>query len=626
MSLLRFDQPDQVVWALLAIPILVFYLVRFGGRRQEVSTYVLWQRALARRSAWSRWQGVVSLLVAIVFLGMLVAAMTGPYFAASAERAPTVVLILDTSASMKATDVRPTRFARSKAQARQLVDGLTLHAKMAILSAGGLVKVHCGLTDDSKTLRHALDLVAPTDGPTCVDEAVRTARRMLADRQNPRIVVLTDGAFDGAADLAGADDVDLLIQGGTARNVAITRMQVRPSRAESRRDEALIEVANFAPQPATCGLSLGVQGQEAMEVPLKLEAGQIVQKVLSIEAAGPGLLVATLQIDDSLAADNQAQILVPGRNPRRVTFLAEADTKLEAALRSVPSVELDLVAAVPDDQPAGAITVFHRRVPPVLPLGGVMVVEPAAMCDLWKLVEPAGAFVRVAGPVRHSGPSPVLGNVDLAQVLFEEMVPLEFTQPVDSLVVSATGQPILTAIDRPEGQGRVLVLHARLDKSDLPLRPALPILLANAVRWLGDEDDTVRIGPSTSDPVAIPPATTPRRLRSPDGLFYLLAAGQTGIGRLERSGVWSVLPGGAETVDAQLAEDEGPGAAESAEMVISINLADRRESNLSADAGLAADSKDLAGGQGNPLWRWLVGLAIVITVLQWCLYHRRVLV
>ena len=91
---MSFPYIDNWIWALVALPILLFYLVRIAGRRQEVSAYVLWQRAFARRSAWSRyWQWCVSLLVALLFVVSVVAswiparraAAVDPAIALSAE-------------------------------------------------------------------------------------------------------------------------------------------------------------------------------------------------------------------------------------------------------------------------------------------------------------------------------------------------------------------------------------------------------------------------------------------------------------------------------------------------------------------------------------------------------------
>src|SRR5262249_59818862 len=110
------------------------------------------------------------------------------------------------SASMNPTDVAPTRFARAKTEGQRLIDGLRFRDEIALVAAGTQPQVLCGLTGHRGTIQAALDAVKPTDGPTRVADAVALGQRLLADQQNGKVIVLTDGCFEGADTLA-ADDV-----------------------------------------------------------------------------------------------------------------------------------------------------------------------------------------------------------------------------------------------------------------------------------------------------------------------------------------------------------------------------------------------------------------------------------
>ena len=86
---------------------------------------------------------------------------------------------------------------------------MRLGDEMAIIAAGSQPRVVCGLTDHQRTLREALESIAPSDGPTRVADAVTLARRLLSGSdKSHKVVVLTDGGFDGAAELARQDDVE----------------------------------------------------------------------------------------------------------------------------------------------------------------------------------------------------------------------------------------------------------------------------------------------------------------------------------------------------------------------------------------------------------------------------------
>src|SRR5437763_6833888 len=159
--------PTALLWALLAVPVVVFYVLKIRLKRVPVSTVIFWRQLFDEkrpRSLWQRLRHLVSLLVQLALLGLMVAALAEPFFSWEALSARRVVLVLDDSASMNATDVAPSRLARAKEEARRVVDGLRFRDEMAIVTAGTQPRVVCGLTGHRKTLRAALDGVAPGEG------------------------------------------------------------------------------------------------------------------------------------------------------------------------------------------------------------------------------------------------------------------------------------------------------------------------------------------------------------------------------------------------------------------------------------------------------------------------------
>src|SRR5947208_6177720 len=206
--------PTAVLWGLLAVPIVIFYNLKLRLRRVPVSTVIFWRQIFEEkkpRSIWQRLRHLISLLVQIALLLLLVGALAEPFFAWEANEAKRVVLVLDNSASMNATDVAPSRLARAKESAQRVVAGLRFRDEMAVVVAGTQPQVVCGLTGHQRTLREAIDAVGPTDGPTRLADAVALARRLIADqaedRKRGQVVVCTDGCAEGVVELAKAEDV-----------------------------------------------------------------------------------------------------------------------------------------------------------------------------------------------------------------------------------------------------------------------------------------------------------------------------------------------------------------------------------------------------------------------------------
>src|SRR5215212_4760604 len=109
---MNLNHPAALVWAALAIPIVAFYILKVRLRRVPVSTILFWEQVFEEkrpRSLWQRLRHLVSLLVQLAFLLLLVLALAEPFFPWEARQARRLVLVVDNSASMNATDLAPSR-------------------------------------------------------------------------------------------------------------------------------------------------------------------------------------------------------------------------------------------------------------------------------------------------------------------------------------------------------------------------------------------------------------------------------------------------------------------------------------------------------------------------------------
>src|SRR5947207_1116447 len=119
--------PLALAWAGLLIPVVVFYILKIRLRRVPVSTVIFWRQIFEEkkpRSLWQRLRHLLSLLVQLALLLLLIFALAQPFFAWEANEARRVVLVLDNSASMNATDVAPSRLAAAKELALKAIDSL----------------------------------------------------------------------------------------------------------------------------------------------------------------------------------------------------------------------------------------------------------------------------------------------------------------------------------------------------------------------------------------------------------------------------------------------------------------------------------------------------------------------
>jgi von Willebrand factor type A domain/Aerotolerance regulator N-terminal len=617
--------PYALVWAGLLIPIVIFYILKIQLRRVPVSTILFWRRIFEEkqpRSLWQHLRHLLSLLLQFLMVLLLVAALAEPFFSWEVLEARRVVLVIDNSASMNATDVGPSRLAKARQEARRVAEGIRFRDEMAVVTAGTEPRVACGLTGHRSSLLAAVDAVPPTDGPTQVEEAVALARRLLADGPNGKVVVVSDGCFPKSEELAVADDVQFIAVGGHTGNVGITRFQVRRSLVDVKGFEVLAEVVNQSDEKVKCEFELSLNGSVLDVTPLELEPGKPWVQVSEKTTSEGGKLVARLMqagadgkgklLDDALAADNEAVALLPKHEPLPVLLVSDGDFFLERVLEANgDAIRLTITKELPQSVPPGTLVLFHRKVPEKLPPGSVFVIDPAASTDLWQLGDP------IVNPVvaRQDKDSPLLAHVRLDNVLLPEARKLTLAGKPQVLIAGASGEPLYASVERPEG--KVLVLTVNLDKGDLPLRTAFPILTTNALAWFAPNRGELREALSAGSVTEVDlPSTAGGELKlwPPDGGPPRALPGdvrRASVGPLDRCGVWAVA-----TVKP---DDEHP-----APLQIACNLASRAESDVRVPEGLADKGTAAAGGHGGrPLWVYLLAVACVLAGLEWSLYQRR---
>ncbi|HEX3464860.1 MAG TPA: VWA domain-containing protein [Candidatus Elarobacter sp.] len=158
-------------------------------------------------------------LIALACAAALLAfggALAGPRFMASVPvRGGAIVLCVDTSGSMRATDVSPTRADAAAAAVRAFVDGVPDGTRLAIVafsSGAGLVQP---LTDDKDAVRDAIGRIPPPNGGTAIGDALAAAARALPRSGRRAIVLITDGVNNLGVDpqtvaqQIGADGIEI---------------------------------------------------------------------------------------------------------------------------------------------------------------------------------------------------------------------------------------------------------------------------------------------------------------------------------------------------------------------------------------------------------------------------------
>jgi Ca-activated chloride channel family protein len=224
------------LWLLLATAALagVYVLAQLRRSRYAVrfTNLDLLDKIAPSRPGWRRH------VSAVLFLVMLVLLTTGFARPTAEVRVPreraTILVVMDNSMSMRATDVAPDRSQVAKQAARTFVDQLPEQFNVGLVVFSGSAAVTVPPTTDRALLRGGIDQLDAQGHGTAIGEAITTALRALAaadpeaadDPPPSHVVLLSDGANttgrapqDAAADAAAAGVPVSTIAYGTAEGV-----------------------------------------------------------------------------------------------------------------------------------------------------------------------------------------------------------------------------------------------------------------------------------------------------------------------------------------------------------------------------------------------------------------------
>ncbi|MBA8795779.1 Ca-activated chloride channel family protein [Friedmanniella endophytica] len=189
---------------LLAIPALIAVYVLLNRRKNRrgmrfTNTSML-EVVMPKQSQWRRH---LSVALALLSLGALTMAFARPEATVQVPRErATVVVVLDASRSMAATDVKPTRLDAAKTAAKAFITSLPAKFNVSVVSMAGNVTILTPPTQDHQVAIRAVDTIELQDSTAIgagIDTALQAVSQAPKDPKNPNstapaaIVLLSDG-------------------------------------------------------------------------------------------------------------------------------------------------------------------------------------------------------------------------------------------------------------------------------------------------------------------------------------------------------------------------------------------------------------------------------------------------
>lgn len=625
------------IFGAAAVAIVVLYLLKLRRRIVAVPFSPLWQRILRDKESttlFARLKRILSMLLQLALLALLVLALGNPRPSESLMQGRTMVVLVDASASMQATDVRPTRLAVAKQEVKKIIEGLAAADQMLVAQMDAVITPLGPMTADGAALEREADAIRPTDARADFPRALRFATDVLRGSPRPEIVVVSDGALGPAEDSSGAvhlGDVKLsyVKVGKEGSNVGITQFAVRRYPLDKSRYEVMLEITNTGTGAEDVELQLLGDGALVDLTKLRLKPGERLPRFYpQLSGASRTLEAKIARVDgthDDLSVDDRAFALLPERRRAKVLVVSEGNTYLQAAL--LLDEYLDVTDVSPATYAAAVgkggwdVVIFDRVTPAQAPPTSALYLDPTGPGSPVRL----GRELKAPGFDKIDRKHPALRFLALDDVNVSTGHAL-IPENGDKVLGASDGgaSPILVAGTR--GGHRFLAMGFDLRDSDLPLRPAWPLFVVDTIGWFIDEDAQYISSYRTGEVWRVPvnPGADRALLKLPDGTvqstavhegravllgehagFYDLTTASSGV---------SALPDGSER------------------SAFAANMLDASESAIAPREQLVVDGKPAGAvairrvAMRRDIWVLLLLVAAAMTALEWATYHRRVTV
>jgi Ca-activated chloride channel family protein len=614
---MSFLTPLALLLSLIAVPIIILYMLKLRRREVEVSSTLLWQLLMRDREANSPWQRLrrnLLLLLQLLLLTMLVLALARPFLRVPTIATGTVVVLLDGSASMNATDVEPSRFEAARATVRQLINDLAAGSRMSLILVGHQPEALASATNDKVVLREALTRAHVSQGPVDWESALALASGAMraAQVEESMVVIISDGGLpEKLPPLPG--EVRYIPIGQSPDNLAIEAFALRST---ATGPQLFTKVANYSDAARIVIVSFYVAGELFSAQQVDVPAGQTADLVLTDLPTTPAVYQAKLSLPastdnvkelDKLPLDDTAWAVYQPPSSGRVLLVSPGNVFLEQILTALPGLQpfrLTPNATFPTDP--FDLYVFDSVITGTLPAADLLLINP-----------PTNPLFTTGATFTNTAVANIATNDPLTQYLdwsgvhilkARQVIPPTWAR----VLVEAEGGPLVFAGET--GGRRIAVLTFDLHDSDLPLQVAYPILMSNLINYLAPAQAfSAPEGLRPGETLTIKPAggDTAIAIDDPNGVRYAAPATEAGVifADTYALGVYQVVSN------------------QSLLGTFAVNLFNPAESNIrpapAIHIGRSEVNASAREAQGQlEIWPWLAGLAFLLLFIEWWVYHR----
>jgi hypothetical protein len=642
--------------------ILALYFLKLRREPVEVSSTYLWRRAIEDmhvNSLWQRLRRNLLLFLQLLIALLLLLACLRPSWQGTTLQGERFVFLIDNSASMTATDVSPTRLEVAKKQIDDMIRTQLKSGDAAmVISFSDRARVEQAFTSNHELVRQRVSRIEPTQYSTDISEALRLAAglanqgRLSVDARDIRaaemlpatVYIFSDGGITTTPDFSWGNLKPNFVSLGdeSVSNIAVTALGVSENPTRPGELQVVAQVHNFSPESSearTVTLSLYLDdatGSRLIDAAdLEVPAGQSAGAEFTLELIDSGSLRIEIDEPDALMLDNRAYAAINSSRKSKVLLVTAGNSLLERALTTEDAARIAEISKIgpeametegyqkPAADGAYDLIIYDQCSPPTLPRANTLFIGSAPKDTSWSLGDEQPRIQIIDIDISH----PLMKYLDFGDVQL-----IGFGQPVNGpegkkVLLDSDVGPMCVIAPREGFEDVVLgfgIVRRDADgaeyvNTDWPRRLSFPLFAKNVLEYLGgggELEATVNVQPGQIVPLRTSDPVTEVVVESPDTTKTRVPRGRENtyaFSRTDSTGIYKVtLP----------KRDDSP-------QLFAVNLFDSVESNIAPKKTIETTwNKVSAEAHWEPArhegWRWLVAIALIVAIVEWYIYNKRV--
>ena len=654
-------------WLILAaVPpaIVALYFLKLKRRPLVVPSTYLWHKSIEDlhvNTIWQRLRRNILLFLQLLVIFLVMGALLRPSWQGTKLIGNRFVFLVDNSASMSATDIKPTRLDEAKRQAGELIDQMHSGDVAMIISFADTARVEQGFTDDRGLLHRRLEAVEPTKRSTSLLEALKLASGLanpgrsgedmsdvrVAEALPATLYILSDGKFGPVTGFAlgHLDPKFIPIGSPEADNVGIVAFSAQRNESNPDRLQAFARLENFGPVGAKVSAELFLDGRliDADQIEIASEEPQGI--AFDIMAVDSGIMRLKIGNKDHLSLDNEAWLVLSPPRRTKVLLITPGNEPLKMAMQTKSARE---IAEVQIESPkflknktyesqaaAGAydLVVFDRcgperksQVQSAMPQANTLFIGALPHEGGWT----AGQKSDVPQIIDINSAHPLMQWMDLGDVLLVAGTPLKPPSGAAVLIDSDLG-PMMAIAPRDSFEDIVVGFSIIEEQTgadgktkkfygtNWPTRQSFPVFVKNLFEYCGGGRSGTggeNVRPGTPVVLESPGQQTNLGILSPSGGKIDLKSGKLGklsFTETAELGIYRVQSGG-KTVDQ-----------------FAVNLFDPGESDIRPNRSptIKVGDVEVKGETAwkaarKDIWKTVVLIGLAVLLVEWYIYNRRI--